>query len=261
MIESLLTLCSVQQQRSVTSGRQQRQQNWLQQSPPQQQQPQYHRAADDSDVLRGILEIAGIDVVGAATRLAVAEALAAVVTGAVGSGRSHASIEVTRSPPALWTACCTLRVAYTVRFTDSAILESVRKALEHEVACGGRRRLLPCFASALGLHGEKPTPHNSLRIVDFSVMDLVVPGKGRTADEADVLPEYLTAGASALVSMVNCTGSGCNGDDAALLDLEDGFQELCECSAARQTRRRAPWRSRAWKDDVLLSEAESFHDA
>lgn len=255
MIESLLTLCSVQQHRSVTSGRQQRQQHWR----PQQQQCQ--RAADDSDVLRGILEIAGIDVVGAATRLAVAEALAAVVTGAVGPGRSRASIEVTRSPPALWTSCCTLRVAYTVRFTDSAILGSVRKALEHEVACGGRRRLLPCFASALSLHGEKPTPHSTLRIVDFSVMDLIVPGKGRSADEADVLPEYVTAGASALVSMVNCTGSGCNGDDAAFVDLEDGFQELCECSAARQTRRRAPWKNGAWRDDVLLSEAESFHDA
>jgi len=191
----------------------------------------------------------------------VAEALAAVVTGAVGPGKSHASIEVTRSPQALWTDCCTLRVAYTVRFTDSAILESVREALEHEVACGGRRRLLPCFASALSLHGEKPTPHSSLRIVDFSVTDLIVPGKGRMADEADVLPEYLTASASALVSMVNCAGSGCNGDDAAFVDLEDGFQELCECSAARQSRRRTPWKSGAWNDDMLISEAESFQDA
>mmetsp|Transcript_21703 Transcript_21703/g.42372 ORF Transcript_21703/g.42372 Transcript_21703/m.42372 type:complete len:113 (-) Transcript_21703:1486-1824(-) len=66
------------------------------------------------------------------------------------------------------------------------------KSSEHEVACGGRRRLLPCFASALSLHGEKITPHSSLRIVDFSVMDLIVPGKGRSAHEADVLPEYFS---------------------------------------------------------------------
>jgi hypothetical protein len=92
-------------------------------------------------------------------------------------------------------------------------------------------------------------------------MDLIVPGKGRSADEADVLPEYLAAGASALVSMVNCTGGGCNGDDAAFVDLEDGFQELCECSASRRTRRRVPWKNGAWQDDVLFSEAESFHEA
>jgi len=168
-----------------------------------------------ADALRGVLEIAGSAAVGAATRLAVAEALAAVVGRASPKG-TRSSIEVTRSPPKPGAFPGALRFAYAVRFTDRTAVALGRRALEREAADGGRRRLLPRFAAALRAHGHGPTPAGELRIVDFSVEAFAVPGKGEGAAPGGLsaLSALAVAGnADVLESVVRCLQEHCgNGE-------------------------------------------------
>lgn len=136
-----------------------------------------HRA---EDLLRGVVEIVGATAVGAATRLALAEAIAAVLSRTAGA-QSH--IEVTRSPISPRAPPRTLRFAYAVRFEDPEAVPAARKLLEAEAVHGGRKRLLPRFAAALSKHGEAPPSESELRVADFTVQSFVSPFKGGDDDK------------------------------------------------------------------------------
>mmetsp|Transcript_1201 Transcript_1201/g.2048 ORF Transcript_1201/g.2048 Transcript_1201/m.2048 type:complete len:222 (-) Transcript_1201:62-727(-) len=110
--------------------------------------------------LRGFLEIEGTSAVGAVTRLALAEALAAVVNRGARQG-DQARVEVARSLGRRG-ADRTLRFSYSVRTSDVVAASVARAALTHEARRNGKRRLLPSFAAALRAQGELPGARSSM---------------------------------------------------------------------------------------------------
>jgi len=122
--------------------------------------------------IRGILEIDGSTAVGAATRLALAEALAAIVRHGTSSRKgSQARVEVVRNLGRSNAKKHTLRFTYAVSIVDPVAAEAARSALQREASRGGRRRLLPSFAAALRAHGEgsQTKQCSNLRIVAWTV--------------------------------------------------------------------------------------------
>lgn len=132
-----------------------------------------------ADVLRGELEIVGTTAVGAASRLAVAEALAAVVSPVVQSCKVH--VEVTRCPPRPQAKPHALRFSYAVRLSNPSAVPAARLALQFEAKIGGKQRLLPTFIASLGHKKQDLSSNIDLLVADFTVACVLVPGKGEGA--------------------------------------------------------------------------------
>eukprot|EP00928_Gymnodinium_smaydae_P017187 TRINITY_DN16564_c0_g1_i3.p1 TRINITY_DN16564_c0_g1~~TRINITY_DN16564_c0_g1_i3.p1 ORF type:complete len:497 (+),score=143.71 TRINITY_DN16564_c0_g1_i3:161-1651(+) len=98
-----------------------------------------------SRLIRGTIEIQGEDVIGAKARVAIAEALAAVI------GDRGSRVEVAWSPCAAITG--SVCVAYTVRCADAKAAQAARRALEAEAAAGGAPRFLPRLLASLAALG------------------------------------------------------------------------------------------------------------
>lgn len=140
------------------------------------------RAAAVADLF-GILEITGAPTVGAATRLAVAEALASVA-GKFKGGRGL-NVEVARCPtrPGAQDA---LRFAYSLRSADSKAVAGARASIERELARSGTSRLIPRFIRALEAHGERCLKTEALRKVTVTEWTLKSAGDV-TRDELTVM--------------------------------------------------------------------------
>mmetsp|Transcript_32314 Transcript_32314/g.57176 ORF Transcript_32314/g.57176 Transcript_32314/m.57176 type:complete len:196 (-) Transcript_32314:14-601(-) len=119
--------------------------------------------------LRGMMEIEGTTAVGAATRLALAEALAAVLH----RHGPEARVEVARSTARIDAKPDALRFDYSIHLGDLATMPAARQVLEREIETGGRRRLLAHFAKSLNAHDEPAAKasvaSHGLRVVDWTV--------------------------------------------------------------------------------------------
>lgn len=119
--------------------------------------------------LRGMMEIEGTTAVGATTRLALAEALAAVLH----RHGPQARVEVARSTARIDAKPDALRFDYSIHLGDLATMPAARKVLQREIDTGGRLRLLAHFAKSLSAHDDPAAKasvaSHSLRIVDWTV--------------------------------------------------------------------------------------------
>eukprot|EP00747_Dinoflagellata_sp_TGD_P170044 gnl/TRDRNA2_/TRDRNA2_200564_c0_seq1.p1 gnl/TRDRNA2_/TRDRNA2_200564_c0~~gnl/TRDRNA2_/TRDRNA2_200564_c0_seq1.p1 ORF type:complete len:269 (+),score=54.52 gnl/TRDRNA2_/TRDRNA2_200564_c0_seq1:70-807(+) len=126
--------------------------------------------------LRGVLEIQGVGTVGAVTRLAIAEALAATVrrTKSVKDKKpqdlsSQIRVEVTREASRPETPLDALRFAYCLRMGDQLAAAEAQAILEKEAASGGVKRLLPRFAVALEARGEAIAEIGEVTILEWTI--------------------------------------------------------------------------------------------